>query len=209
LIETLLFAASMLAAVQADVDKCTALEEDSARLACYDAIFRPPAGRAVTEATAPTAVSGRADVATAVPAAAAPPAAAPSAERAAAPRAMVPPSGAAHEAAPAASAVTGAAVAGTAPTEDTFGLTEEQRAERAKVETLDEISAMIVGIEPSRVGKPVLVLDNGQRWKQLEATVLPVFSEGETVAIRRATFGSYLASVVESGRSAVRVRRLD
>jgi len=172
LIETLLFAASMLAAVQAEVDKCTALEQDSARLACYDALFRPAPGPAALEAPAPTPVSR-----------------APGVDAVAAPAA-------------------GAAAATEQP-EDTFGLTEEQRAERAKVETLDEISAVIVGIEPSRVGKPVLVLDNGQRWKQLEATVLPVFGEGETVMIRKATFGSYLASVPESGRSAVRVRRLD
>lgn len=65
MIEALLFTASLLSAMQAAVDRCVALDDDDARLACYDALFRPGAGTAdataspaAPEAPAPLAAAG-------------------------------------------------------------------------------------------------------------------------------------------------------
>lgn len=169
-----------LSASQADVDRCLGIEDGGARLACYDRLFDR------RESAAPAA---------AVPAAGAQAAAA---------------------AAPAATArvrevaaiepVPPAATPSAAPApEAAFGLTVDQRPE-GKVKS---ISGTLVEVESSATGRHVLVLDNGQRWRQLEPTTRPAFSSGETVEIRRAALGSYLATVPDSGRRAVRVRRED
>lgn len=93
--------------------------------------------------------------------------------------------------------------------EDEFGLTAGQLRERSAAGTLDRIRAEVVGLEAQGSGRPVLVLANDQRWRQVEATDRTLFTVGETVEIRGASFGSFLASVPGSGRPAVRVRRLE
>lgn len=176
MIEFVVLMASMAGAGQPDPAQCAQLPEDAARLACYDAVFRP--------AAAPTAATPSA----AAPAAATPSAAAPSA------------------AAPAAPVAAAAVVA----TKDDFGLSGEQRAARAEsagVEQPKQVTGVIAEIYGSRVGKPAFRLDNGQRWRQTEATTRPMFNVGETVVIRGASMGSFLASVPDSGRPAIRVRR--
>lgn len=114
------------------------------------------------------------------------------------------------DAAVAASApLTTAVPATTASPEDEFGLTAGQLRERSSAETLDRIRADVVGLDAAGSGRPVLVLANDQRWRQVEATDRTLFTVGDTVEIRAAAFGSFLASVPGSGRPAVRVRRLD
>ena len=174
---------------QTDVDKCLRLADDQARLACYDRLF----DRASLHATpgSVTANSARGATVPPAPAAVAPAAVAPAAVAAA---------GATEEpVGPSASAEA------TQPAETSFGLTSRQRPDGK----IDAINGTIVEVEPSPAGRPVLVLDNGQRWRQVDSTTLPAFSAGESVTIRRAAFGSYLATVPDSGRAAVRVRRQD
>jgi hypothetical protein len=182
LIETWLIVGLAVSLPQADVDRCLALEAEQARLACYDRLFDRP------QPSAPGAAAAAASAA-AVPAAAVPPVrvdAAPAPARDPAPQA-------AGEA-PAASAA-----------EAGFGLTAKQRPD-GKVEA---ISGTVVAIEPGVAGRAVFVLDTGQRWRQVESTTRPAFENGETIVIRRASLGSYLATVPDSGRTAVRVRRQD
>ncbi len=162
---------------QADVDRCLGLEDEQARLACYDRLL----GR--TRQPAPAAAAATISA----PATPAPPIDA----------AQAPAATGAAEAA-------GSATAAVAP-EASFGLTSSQRPDGK----IDAVSGTIVEIEPSSIGRPVLVLDNGQRWRQVDSTTRPTFQAGETVTIRRAAFGSYLATVPDSGRAAVRVRRQD
>lgn len=181
MLHILLLAAS--AAVSTSPAACATLEDDRARLACYDALFREAPK---TTTSAPAGAGGT------------------PAPEPASPRARPAAAAAAPAAAPAA-----AAAAAAAP-EAEFGLSGQQRQERAEAagaRTVDQVSAKIVAIEPSRVGKPAIALDNGQRWRQIEATSRPVFEVGETVVIRRASFGSFLAVVPDSGHAAVRVKR--
>ena len=189
MIESLVLAVSLAGAGQAAPAQCARLQDDTARLACYDAVFRAdpaagPAPAARTDAEIPPAA---AQATRPVPGAVTSPASAPSAA------AAVP-----------------AAAATASDREDDFGLTGVQRAERAAAAGTaqpDRLTAVVAEVYDSRVGKPAFRLDNGQRWKQTEATDLPMFRVGETVVIRKASFGSFLASVPGSGRPAVRVRR--
>lgn len=94
--------------------------------------------------------------------------------------------------------------------ESEFGLSGQQKEKhRGGGAKGDRIRSLIVAVEPDRHGKPRFRLENGQRWTQTEATDWPAFEVGETLEIRRATLGSFLASVPGSGRPAVRVRRLE
>lgn len=173
-----------LSASQADVDRCLGIGDDAARLACYDRLFDRRQSAA--------------------PAAALPAAGTPAAAGKPAPASPAAPAKEVATVAPVPAAATAAAAPAPAP-EEAFGLTVDQRPE-GKVKS---ISGTLVEVESSATGRHVLVLDNGQRWRQLEPTTRPAFSSGETVEIRRAALGSYLATVPDSGRRAVRVRRED
>ncbi len=95
------------------------------------------------------------------------------------------------------------------PAQD-FGLTAEQlRSRSAAGQPPDRIRTAVSGIEQSANGRPLITLQNGQRWRQLEATDRPMFKTGEQIEIRSASLGSYLAVVPGSGRPAVRVRRVE
>lgn len=94
--------------------------------------------------------------------------------------------------------------------EETFGLTEAQRAQRAAeagLKPVDEITVTIISLNSDHGGKLVIELANGQRWRQVDSTGWTGFRVGETIVIRRGALGSYLATAPDSGRPAVRVRR--
>jgi len=94
--------------------------------------------------------------------------------------------------------------------ETDFGLSGQQMGKRrAGGREAEKIRSLVVAIEPGGHGKPSFKLENGQRWIQTEATDRPAIKTGEYVEIRRASLGSFLASVPGSGRAAVRVRRLE
>lgn len=90
-----------------------------------------------------------------------------------------------------------------------FGLSVEEKEKRRGADTTDQIRSLVTAVEPNRTGKPSFSLENGQRWIQTEVTPMPAIKSGDLVEIRRASMGSFLASVPGSGRPAVRVRRLE
>lgn len=115
---------------------------------------------------------------------------------------------AARAAAPSqAAAAQAAAAAVAAAPEDDFGLSGHQRDMRDGASRLDEIRAVVVEIHESRVGKPAYTFDNGQRWRQVEATSRPRLRVGATVVIKRAALGSFMATMPEVAGPPARLRR--
>ena len=164
---------------------CMKIDDDDARLACYDVqLGRVPGAaqadgpRALGESAAATAVveTGTAPVAAAV-------------------------------AAPAAQASAIATQSG-----DDFGLTAERREARSveteKAEPIDHITAVVESATKTASGRLLVKLDNGQQWVQVEPSQRQYFFEGDPITIRKAAFGSFLASGPRSG-TGIRIRRLD
>jgi hypothetical protein len=96
--------------------------------------------------------------------------------------------------------------------EEEFGLTPAQLEERAREETkpreLEQIEVRVVSVERTASGRAVIVLENGQRWLETEASRRQHFRPGDLMKIRKAALGSYLASGPHSG-TGIRVRRID
>lgn len=169
--------------------QCAALGDDAERLACYDRIFRAPAGTVPAVTGAASTAAGAAATTTPAPAAK---------------------SGVATDAAavlaPAASA---AAPAATSPQDD-FGLTEAAKRAREPEETrgklLDSISGTVAKVARQPAGELILTLENGQVWTQLEVDPRARVAVGDTVTIRKAALGSHL--LVTANRYATRVRRV-
>jgi hypothetical protein len=193
------------------VSNCTAMADDRARLACFDELFPPrtaasaprPAGPAAspapgTSSTAaiPAAVGGTAAAAGAAVAKAPVSAAAPEAPvRASAATAPVT-APAAAEAAPAASQ------------QDTFGLTAEQQQRRKPEKTaeLESVESRVTAVKPLQYDRFRLTLENGQIWSQTEPTPRQRFYPGDTITIRKAALGSYMATGPKYS-GGIRVRR--
>jgi hypothetical protein len=93
-----------------------------------------------------------------------------------------------------------------------FGLTPAQREARARAErtepALESIEARIESTSVSASGRQVLKLDNGQTWMQIESSRRQRFQPGDTIRIRAAALGSFLASGPRSGGTA-RIRRVE
>jgi hypothetical protein len=170
---------------------CMNINDDTARLACYDAqLGRQPAS---TAPASPPSVATNA-------AAAAPVASAPSA-----PVGQAPPVQAAAAPAP-------VPVAPAGNPQDAFGLTAEQREARAaksnEVPKVDRITATVVAAKMTASGRLLLTLDNGQQWAQVEPSRQQYFYEGDPITIRKASLGSYLASGPKSG-TGIRIKRIE
>lgn len=104
------------------------------------------------------------------------------------------------------------AVATPTTPEAGFGLTAEQREARAsrteKGDETDRIKAVVHSTKMTATGRLLLTLDNGQEWLQVEPSSRQRFFEGESITIRKASLGSYLASGPSSG-TGVRIKRID
>jgi hypothetical protein len=75
-------------------------------------------------------------------------------------------------------------------------------------EAVDNVSGKIASARPDGSGKWVLKLEDGAVWAQIDVTELSLYPKaGQSVTIRKATLGSFLASV--EGRRAFRVRRVE
>jgi len=110
-------------------------------------------------------------------------------------------------AAPSAAAAAGATTV-AAGTQENFGLTQQQLAERDGVDNrLEEIKAVVAEIHVSRVGKHAYSLDNGQRWRQTESSSRPLLKVGATVVIKRGSLGSFMAKMPDFGGQPAWVRR--
>ncbi len=194
------------------VSNCAGLADDRARLACYDALFPPsaamaaprampvPAPASAPPAAAAAATSGVAGAAAGVAAAAPQVPAARSTPEPAAPAAATGP------AAPA-PAVIPAAIPPASPTE-TFGLSAEQQQRRTpeKPAELEAIESQVTAVKALQYDRFRLTLENGQVWSQTEPTPRQQFYPGDTIKIRKAALGSYLATGPKSS-GGVRVRR--
>lgn len=95
-------------------------------------------------------------------------------------------------------------------TEEDFGLSEVERRARAPErarDSLDQIEATVVSVRHFSTGERIITLDNGQVWRQTEATVRGPLAEGDQVVIRKGAFSSF--QLVTPGRVALRVRRVE
>jgi hypothetical protein len=73
---------------------------------------------------------------------------------------------------------------------------------------VDQVSAKIASARQDASGKWTLRLEDGAVWQQIDVGGLTLAPKaGDTVTIRRASLGSFLASV--EGRRALRVRRVN
>lgn len=176
----------------AEPQRCATIVEDTARLACYDAVYGAPAPAPTRAATATAAPSQDAPVGTTATSTAPPPT----------------PVAAGAVAAGAVAAGT-AAAAGPATPEDQFGLTPAQV--RKKPEPAPEpaapesIESVLKELTKRRTGELIYTLENGQRWVQVEADSAGKLAPGASVTIRKASMGSYK---LVSGDVATRVRRI-
>lgn len=91
----------------------------------------------------------------------------------------------------------------------TFGLalpTGTMVDEDGKTPPIEKVEAKIKSASQVGYGKWVIELDNGARWVQIDSRELSRNPKaGQTVEIRRAAMGSYLANI--DGQIAIRVRR--
>jgi hypothetical protein len=158
--------------------RCVAIDDDRARLACYD------------EAHGRTASSGAG-----VPAAAAGAVAATAATGATAATTTSAAASVARPPAPSPEQAT-----------QSFGLSAERVLGPRQGPT--EIKAKVTAVQASEVtGRAVVTLDNGQVWQQVEATTAPKRPRaGDVVVIRKASLDSYL--MVTPERGSARVRRV-
>jgi hypothetical protein len=200
MIKLCLLTTALLVQQGTDPAACAAIEADDVRLRCYDAHFRGAAAPEPQSAAAQPPAAAPAP--TPVPAPVAAPAPAPL------PRdASVPP----EQAAAAAPVAPAASPPQRAPEEE-FGLTPAQLEERAREESqpreLEQIEVRVVSVERAASGRALIVLENGQRWLETEASRRQHFRPGDLMKIRKAALGSYLASGPHSG-TGIRVRRID
>lgn len=73
---------------------------------------------------------------------------------------------------------------------------------------VNEVMATVAEARQQRNGRYLIVLSDGARWIQTDSTaVLRDIDSGETIVIKTAAFGSYLAKV--GSRRAFRVKRVD
>ncbi len=170
--------------------QCAGVQDDGARLACYDSIFRVPAVRQPGAAVGQPAASGGAAPAT-VTAAPATVTAAP----------------ATVTAAPA--TVTAAPVASRTPEED-FGLSEAAKQARSpkdeKSSPPDSITRTVTKVVRRPTGEFVVTLDDGQVWTQIDAYPAVKLESGQVVTIKKGTLGSFL--LVTPRRVSTRVKRV-
>ncbi|RPI14783.1 MAG: hypothetical protein EHM60_05885 [Lysobacterales bacterium] len=197
------------------VSNCAALADDRARLACYDELFPPRAAASPARAATSTSTSAAPGTssAAAVPAAVAGAAAGvaaavpPAPIAAAAPEAPARASGATVE--PIAPAPAAAAQAASpASQEETFGLTPEQQQRRKpeKPPEIESVESRVTAVKPLQYDRFRLTLENGQVWSQTEPTPRQRFYPGDTITIRKAALGSYMATGPKSS-GGIRVRR--
>lgn len=95
--------------------------------------------------------------------------------------------------------------------EELFGIsaneTEKVVEKAIGIESIDAIEVRVADVHRNPAGKLVIVLENQQRWTQLDSKRL-ILAPGEEVHIRRGVMNSFLMAKSVGGRS-IRVKRTD
>ncbi len=94
---------------------------------------------------------------------------------------------------------------------EAFGEEDLQASAKTKSEEIDSLSASVVEIARTAHGKIVVVLDNGQVWRQLDsdssAPLIPKTAQGLPVRLKKAAFGSYTIRIGNS-RDLIKANRI-
>lgn len=77
---------------------------------------------------------------------------------------------------------------------------------RGRDNSPERIEAAVARVDYTAGGASVLVLDNGQTWVQTEVTSRGPLKQGDAVAIRKASFGTFMLTT--PGGASHRVRRI-
>jgi len=77
---------------------------------------------------------------------------------------------------------------------------------RGRDNSPERIEAAVARVDYTASGAGVVVLDNGQTWVQTEVTSKGPIQQGDTVAIRKASFGTFMLTT--PGGASHRVRRI-
>ncbi|WP_293646889.1 hypothetical protein [Thiolapillus sp.] len=90
--------------------------------------------------------------------------------------------------------------------------TEEQKAafglpQKSPAENLHDISSRISKVETASRGKRILILENGQTWRQVGSSSQPRLAAGDTIVIEKGALGSFVLKKQGSNRS-LRVKRI-
>lgn len=75
-----------------------------------------------------------------------------------------------------------------------------------KSDNLDKLSGAVAEVFTSGLGYIVVVMDNGQIWRQTEAATLPPIRSGDPVTIKKGLLGNYRLTFDKQGRT-IRVKR--
>jgi hypothetical protein len=176
-----------VAAAAGDPKSCASINDDAARLACYDAaVGRSPRPSTAAPAAAPAAVAKPV-------------------QRPATATAPVAP-------APAQAPAAAAAESAKDPVAE-FGLSDTAKAARDPAKAAEaaaapqSVTAKVISVRWRKYGEFVVTLDNGQVWEQTEPMPSAIVKVGDTVTIKKALFGSF--TLVTAGRIGTKVRRLD
>ena len=170
----------MTSAAAGDPKSCASINDDAARLACYDAAV----GRSPRPATAAPAA------ATSVPA---------KPVQRAAPVAAAPATTAAAAAAKDPVADFGLSESAKVARDPV------KSAEAAKAP--QSVTAKVISVRFRKFGEFVVTLDNGQVWEQTEPMPSAIVKVGDEVTVKKALFGSF--TLVTAGRIGTKVRRID
>jgi hypothetical protein len=106
----------------------------------------------------------------------------------------------------AAAAAARAAEEAAARKREAFGAETTAKRDMLSEDKLDELSGRVTDYYTDRYGKYVLVLDNGQIWKQVDGKLL-IPREGDEVIVERAALGSYNMKILRQKRS-VKAKRV-
>ena len=82
---------------------------------------------------------------------------------------------------------------------------QSSKAAASEEDGVDFIESKIASLRQFSGGKWLFVLEDGARWSQTEPARLRSPKVGDTIRIRKAALGSYLANI--NGRTAIRVKR--
>jgi len=69
-----------------------------------------------------------------------------------------------------------------------------------------QVTAAVTEALRDQIGKVVLILDNGQMWRQVDGFALPGIKPGTIVTVQRGAMGSYRVKLAGSARTAQVVR---